>query len=365
MRFGTMGVVALLMGVAGTAHAEATSGKLTQATGTVRVQPPGGSDAAGKVGTVLSAGTRVRTGADGKAEITFDDGTTLLVQAGSDMQLSAAKRQVKKNSVVLFFGRLWSKVTHTSGAEPSYEIKTPNAVCGVRGTEFETRVADDGSARVNVTAGRVAVGGDNSESQVGPGQQADADDAGVGATAPAASAEQTAAWERRQAERLNGQSDTLVEKIKRKIMSRKEKLEALRAEQQKLETSRKAAEERAKGGDEAAADEIRSLNSQLAQIADTVADLGDEATSQFGLVDHYADLAKDARFKGINRKTLEAEAASLRRVKAMLDKMVAEGTDISMEGMDQMMRDIKKGKGSLKEKRGSSVKDMFDGDEMK
>ena len=35
---------------------------------------------------------------------------------------------------------------------------------------------------------------------------------------------------------------------------------------------------------------------------------------------------------------LEAEAASLRRVKASLDKLVAEGTDISIEAMDDLLK---------------------------
>ena len=161
-------------------------------------------------------------------------------------------------------------------------------------------------------------------------------------------------------ERLKAQSAVIVAKIKSKIMSRRDKLEALHTQQKTLLDQRKQAEGRAQGGDSGATDEIRQLNQQIATIADAIADLGDEADSQFGIVDHFADLAADPRFATINRKTLEAEAASLRRVKASLDKMVAEGTDISMKAMDDMMRDMKKGKGSLKDKKGSSAKELFD-----
>src|SRR3954465_5668419 len=72
MRFIDLGAIAVLMSVAAAAGGEGTSGKLAQATCRVHVHGPNGADVATKVGAVLPAGTRVRTGADGKAEITFD-----------------------------------------------------------------------------------------------------------------------------------------------------------------------------------------------------------------------------------------------------------------------------------------------------
>ena len=45
----------------------------------------------------------------------------------------------------------------------------------------------------------------------------------------------------------------------------------------------------------------------------------------------FADLAEDPKFRMIDRKYLVAEAASLRRIKAMFDKMAADGTDISVD----------------------------------
>ena len=47
-------------------------------------------------------------------------------------------------------------MTRSSG-DVNYEVKTPNATCGVRGTEFVTSVGDDGTARVKVDQGKVAV----------------------------------------------------------------------------------------------------------------------------------------------------------------------------------------------------------------
>ncbi|MBI5508624.1 MAG: FecR domain-containing protein [Deltaproteobacteria bacterium] len=346
------------------AAAPDSGGKLTLVKGQAFTTAAGGSEAKAAQGDSVAPGTKIRTGKDGLVEVTFTDGSLLKIQAGSSLVLSGAKRQKKKNVVVLFFGRVWSKVTK-SGGETNYEINTPNAVCGVRGTEFDTVVADDGSARVRVTSGTVGVAGDGSgERAVGANQQVDADDDGV---EPPANAEEQAkwdAWQKSKQERLNKDSRVVVDRVKGKIMSRKDKIEGLRAEQKSIEAKRKGAEGRAQDGDSSAVVEIRQYNQRLAEIADLIADLGDQTASQFGIVDHFADLAGDPRFKNIDRKYLEAEAASLRRVKATLDKLVTEGTDISIEGMDKMLKDMSGGKrGSLKDK-DSAGDDLFGKDPM-
>ena len=341
-----------------TALAAEGGGKLTAVKGQAWTTPVGKSEITAVQGSVLDAGTKIRTGADGEVEITFDNGSLLKMKPSSSLVLSGAKRQKKKNSIVLFFGRVWSKVTRTE--DTSYEINTPNAVCGVRGTEFETGVADDGSARVRVTSGKVAVAGEGSGGVTAEaGQAVEADDQGVEKPATAEEKAKWEAWQKEKQDRLNKESRVVVDRVKGKIMSRKQKLEALRAEQKSIEAKRKSAESRASSGDSAAIKEIKGYNQKLADIADAIADLGDETTSQFGIVDHFADLAGDPRFKGIDRKYLEAEAASLRRVKATLDKLVAEGTDISIEAMDKMLKDMGDGKkGSLKDK-DSAGDDLF------
>ena len=76
------------------AAADITTGKLTQARGKVWVQAPNAAEGTASVGSAMEAGTRIRTGADGSAEITFEDGTQVQVQASSSMQLSKSKREV-------------------------------------------------------------------------------------------------------------------------------------------------------------------------------------------------------------------------------------------------------------------------------
>ncbi len=344
---------------------EAGGGKLVKADGHVFVKAPNGTEGAAQVGATLAAGSRVRTGNDGSAEIGFDDGSILRLTKSSSILLSANRRQKQKNAVLLFFGRVWSKVSPSRTGSTSYEIATPTAVCGVRGTEFETQVGDDGSLRMQVTEGKVAVSGDGAEQVAEPGQQVEADEQGVQPTGSAQGQPEYDDWHGQKEQRLKTQTKSIVESIKGKIMTRKDKLESLRAEQKQVEEQRNAAADRARNGEDGAIDEVRQLNQKLADIADRIADIGDETAAQFGLVDHFADLVNDPRFKGISRKYIELEAASLRRVKANLDKLVAEGTDISAEAMNKMLDDMSKGKGTLREKKGSTTKDLFGDDELK
>ncbi|MEK7704635.1 MAG: FecR domain-containing protein [Myxococcota bacterium] len=359
-------LVGSLLLVALPASAGPMEGKVVEARGGVFAQPPGGSEAATKTGAVLAAGTRVRTAADGHLLLSFDDSSQLRLEASSTVLLSSyPRKRAQKTSVVLFFGRVWSKVSRSISGETSFEVNTPNAVCGVRGTEFETAVADDGSVRVRVSEGKVSVADDGDEALVEEGDEVEATDEEVGDASDAEEQAKWEAWQKQKSDRVKAGGKQVIDRVGTSVKQRQQKIEALRARQQEIETKRKSAEERLRSGESNAADEIRGYNQQLAELADAIADIGDMAQAQFGFVDHLADLAADPRFRMVDRKYLESQAASLRKVKAMFDRMVKEGTDISMEAMDKMLDDLGKGqRGTLKDKRGSSVEDMFDKGDM-
>lgn len=343
----------------------ANDATMTRTQGNVTVIAAAGTPLEARPGLVLPPGTRIRTDARSEAEVRFADGSLLRVRPASSLAISSSRRlKRKKNAVVLFFGRLWSKVTRSTSRESSYEVATPNAVCGVRGTEFETAVGDDGSLRMRVTEGTVAVGNGESETPVSQAQEIEADEEGIDAVAAASEQPRWARWKKQKRERLRRNGSAVVAGAKTQIMQRKARLEALRQRQKDLEVQREKAEKRARVGDTAALEEIRRINATLTQLADDIADLGDQAESRFGLVDHIADLAGDPRFGMIDSRTIAAEAENLRRVKASLDALVREGTDISIEAMEKMLEDMSSGqRGTLKDEKGSTVKDLFGDDE--
>jgi len=58
--------------------------------------------------------------------------------------LSPKKKKVKKFSARLMVGRMWASVTKLFGKESRFEVETPNAVAGVRGTVFAVDHAESG-----------------------------------------------------------------------------------------------------------------------------------------------------------------------------------------------------------------------------
>ena len=358
-------ILAVLL-FAGSAAADGTSGRLVEVSGQVWIQAPKAPKTIARAGITLVPGTKIITGSDGKAEISLEDGSIIVVQQNSSMVLSGIKRQKrKKMSILIFFGRIWNKVSKAVGGRAGYEVNTPIVVCGVRGTQFETAVADDGSVRVRVDEGTVSVAGDGKDKTVNKDQEIDADTDRIGKIRSAEEKVDWKKWQNEKRERLKNNGRSIMDNVKSRIMARKEKLETLRARQKDIEEKRDLALKRAKDGDQGAIEEIRRYNEELLAIADEIADLGDAAGSQFGLVDHFADLATDPRFQMIDGKYVEAEAVSMRRIKAMFDEMVKEGTDISMEAMEKMLDEMSNGqRGSLKFEKGSSKDDLF-GDQNK
>ena len=322
--------------------------------------PPSKTEVAATAPQPLLAGTRIRTGPESSAELVFPDGSLLTIRSNSAMQLSPHKRRAKaKSSVLLFFGRVWNKVVKAVGAENSYEITTANAVCGVRGTEFETAVGEDGTVRVRVLEGAVSVAGDSNENLLRAGSEAQANEAGVGESRKVSPKPRWRAWNQAKLRRFGQQARPIIDGFKKSTQYRQQRIESLRKKQAKLVDAHKHAQDRLQMGDPRAADDIRRIKAELNAVADQLADQGDRIAAQAGLVDRFADLAADPRFKMIDRKYLELEAENLRKVQKTLDNLVREGMDISAAAMDDLMKEMRHDRGRLKDKKGSSMDDLF------
>jgi hypothetical protein len=305
---------------------EPGDGKIVRAAGQVTLRPPGGLEGPAYVGAVVTRGTQLRTGPDGSAEVDFDDGSIVRLHEDSSVLLSANHKARPKLAVLLFFGRLWSKVYPSRTGERAFEVATANAVCGVRGTEFETQVGDDGSMRLTVTEGQVGVDGEGGRASAGAGQQVEANEKAVGAVSSSGGQTGWAQWQADRRERLRTQAAAIVAVLETRINTRVEELEARRAQQRDLQARRKPIEERARRGEQGAADELHALDEQLVTVSEAIAQVGDEARVQLGTVDHFAELASDPRLAGVDRGLLQAKAASLQRARAAVDRLVAEGT---------------------------------------
>ena len=122
----------------------------------------------GDAGDALGAGDRVRTGADGRAEVTVA-GATLRLYPNSLLRLPAqAPREAE--SVELHEGTSLFDVLRRD--QTPFEVHTPEVVVSVKGTRFAVAVGAD-EASVSVFRGLVGVRGDGqgptSETLVHPG----------------------------------------------------------------------------------------------------------------------------------------------------------------------------------------------------
>jgi len=81
-----------------------------------------------------------------------------------------SKTQSKKVKVDLGGGKVWANVKKLVTADSKVEVKTVNAVAGVRGTVYRVNVDEDNSATVKVYDGTVAVAGVPKEAAKPSGQ---------------------------------------------------------------------------------------------------------------------------------------------------------------------------------------------------
>ena len=120
MNLRLMVLCCLLLAMPALSVAQDTGGVLVTVKGQVWVQPPGEEEYLAHAGERLVAGTRIRTGADGQAEVGLVDGSTLVVRDRSSIQLSGIRRhREKKTSLLIFFGRVWNKISRSIGKQAS------------------------------------------------------------------------------------------------------------------------------------------------------------------------------------------------------------------------------------------------------
>jgi hypothetical protein len=114
-----------------------------------------------KRGQELRAGSVVKTGEGARAELTFPDGSVVRVGPNAELKIDGSsfdgKTKEVKVAATLVGGQAWAKVAKLVGDESQFNLKTNNAVAGVRGTVFRVNVDRDEATVVKVYNGAVAV----------------------------------------------------------------------------------------------------------------------------------------------------------------------------------------------------------------
>ncbi|TEU12970.1 MAG: hypothetical protein E3J21_19800, partial [Anaerolineales bacterium] len=123
----------------------------------------------------LEAGDTIKTGDNSGAEITFFDGSTMELEAGTQIEIIsldlACDTGVTTITLEQTIGSIIFRVTKVIDPASRYEIETPTTVVGVRGSAVQVYVIEDGTTWVTNLEGDIWVVAQGVELQVPQGQQ--------------------------------------------------------------------------------------------------------------------------------------------------------------------------------------------------
>jgi hypothetical protein len=107
---------------------------------------------------VLKVGDSIKSGTGGNAVITFFDGSTIEIKAETQIEIAElVKGKTKIIRLKQEIGETLSKVEKLADAASRYEIETPVAVAGVRGSQMKVTVAANGVTVVQNIEGKISV----------------------------------------------------------------------------------------------------------------------------------------------------------------------------------------------------------------
>ena len=112
-----------------------------------------------KIGQKIQNGTIIRTGKDGKAKIVYKNGDQLNIGIGSAYKVSwvenVGNKKQDPSTLNLMYGSLRG-IVDKEGPRSGMQVKTRNAVMGVRGTDFNVlQKGTSGESGLNVLRGKV------------------------------------------------------------------------------------------------------------------------------------------------------------------------------------------------------------------
>ncbi|MBI5883856.1 MAG: FecR domain-containing protein [Elusimicrobia bacterium] len=164
--------------------------RITEYSGVVQVKAPASIEwvQLSKVPADVAPGDGVRTGTRGKATVVFEDGSRIELGANASMVIDEA--DARGAGVKLSMGLLRARVEKLLARR--FSVRTPTAVCSVRGTEFQVEVVEGGRTSVDLYKGLLAV--EDSRGQqilLKAGQSLEVDLRGIGRPTEAQSRSQT------------------------------------------------------------------------------------------------------------------------------------------------------------------------------
>lgn len=149
--------------LAASSNAETMSGMMMVVKGDIKVTSKDGKTVAAKVGKKIMAGDTILSGPNSRAKIVMADKNVINISPDSKIVIEKYENNGKdKKNVELnvVYGKLRASVEQKyDGDKSKFNVKTPTAVAGVRGTDFITGYnPSTKSSQIITFTGSVAVG---------------------------------------------------------------------------------------------------------------------------------------------------------------------------------------------------------------
>jgi len=128
-----------------------------------------------EVGMSLEVGDSIKTGDDSSAMITFFDGSTIELEAGTEIEIASLDISTDTGSTTITLeqtiGNTISRVTKFLDPASRYEVETPTGVVAVRGSAVQVYVIEDGTTWITNLEGDIRAVAQGVELQVPEGRQ--------------------------------------------------------------------------------------------------------------------------------------------------------------------------------------------------
>ena len=115
----------------------------------------------GKDGMTLGAGDKIKTDSDGRATITFFDGSRIELDSNTEISLDELVSKSDSSSKIIKIGQevgeTTSRVVKLVDPASRYEIQTPSAVAAVRGSVMTVQVTADGATKAYNVEGNITL----------------------------------------------------------------------------------------------------------------------------------------------------------------------------------------------------------------
>ena len=297
-------------------------------------------------------GDHIRTWENSRVTITLVDRSSLEIHSNTHIALNTIVSPIeKKNSVLLFFGRIWNKVRKTIVQMKGYEVQTPTAVLGVRGTEFDIASYEDGTMIVRVDSGKVTVDSETDRRTLcsNQGTQLSFD-----ARKIVVQSDFRPEWERAEKDarknlfadgkKYGGFVYTEIHKRIDHLKGLVDKVNKLTAEKERYVSMAKEARQRGDEiGYESAMSEAKKISREILDLNKRIAFNGRRLECDFGLFSHYGYLAKhpelSKKFHG--KEFILKQLDNIEMIHAEFNAMIEEGMKLSMKDMEDLMDEMK------------------------